>query len=65
MGVPAWREGVAEWVGPIAARNGLGSVLPSKLVYTAGVVGLIAILYTQLTQYAMSTMINKFVSSLQ
>jgi hypothetical protein len=29
-----------------AARNGLGSVLPSKLVYAAGVVSVIAILYT-------------------
>ena len=44
MGVPAWREGVAEWVGPIAARNGLGSVLPSKLVYAAGVVSLTIVL---------------------
>eukprot|EP01047_Picozoa_sp_COSAG01_P014996 COSAG01_NODE_741_length_13888_cov_119.430996_15_plen_137_part_00 len=41
MGVPAWREGV--WRGGwdlSTARNGLGSVLPSKLVYAAGVVGL-------------------------
>ena len=69
-GIGAWvcRRGERVWRSEwdlSAARNGLGSVLPSNLVYAAGVVGLIAILYTQLTQYAMSTMINKFVNSLQ
>ena len=45
MGVTAWRESVAEWVGPIRHRNGLGSVLPSNLVYAAGVVSLTTLLY--------------------
>ena len=46
MGVPAWREGVAEWVGPIhrTERARIGATVQSRL-YSAGMVSLTTLLY--------------------
>ena len=48
IGAWVWRRGERVWRSGwdlSAARNGLGSVLPSKLVYAAGVVSLTIVLY--------------------
>ena len=47
MGVTAWRESVAEWVGPICRteRARIGATDQSRL-YNAGVVSLTTILYS-------------------